>query len=266
MRSLINQLMHFDFTEGEAKVYASLIQQPLVSGYEAAKNSGVARSKVYDILDSLHRKGAIVVSNGEKSKQYSPIPINKLVALLERKVKLELTELEGLGEQFELPRDNQAMWMISDYQAAILKAIELIRDAKQELLIQIWQEDLTEEIEQEILQRKAAGIKTVCVLYDQAGQYNTQIPNVFKHGFEKRKLKQAARWLTIASDNDQMLHMSVVHGDNFHAMYTGNSAMTHFAREYILHDAYCLNLINRLRDNVQDTFGSDMEEIQNVFL
>lgn len=266
MRSLINQLMHFDFTEGEAKVYASLIQQPSVSGYEAAKNSGVARSKVYDILDSLHRKGAIVVSNGEKSNQYSPIPINKLVSLLERKMKLELSELETLGQDFDEPRDNQAMWIISDYQAAIHKTIEMIRDAREELLIQIWQDDLTDEIEHEILKQKSAGVKTVCVLYDKNGQYNTKIPNVFKHGFEKSKLKQAARWLTIASDNDMMIHMSVVNDRNFHAMYTRNSAMTYFAREYILHDAYCLNLINRLKDNVEDTFGSDMEEIQNVFL
>lgn len=103
-------------------------------------------------------------------------------------------------------------------------------------MIQIWHNDLSPEIEQEIIRKKASGVNVLCILYDETGQYQTKIPNVFHHGFEDSKLAEAARWLTIASDNDIMLHMSIVNGENFHAIYTGNSSLTYFAREYILHD------------------------------
>lgn len=266
MRTLINQLMRFDFTEGEAKVYVSLIQQPDVSGYEAAKNSGVARSKVYEILDSLHRKGAIVISTGDKSKRYSAVGLTELITLLERKTKLELAQLGAMADDYSQPKDNQAIWTIADYQAAIVKVLELIEQTKETLMIQIWQEDLSEEIEQAVLKKREQGISVLFILYDRSGRYETAIPNIFRHGFEESKLKTANRWITLASDGEQMMHMSVITDNNIHAIFTGHPSLTYFAQEYILHDAYCLNLIDRLKDSVQDTFGSDMEEVRNVFL
>lgn len=266
MKTLIQQLMRFDFTEGEAKVYASLIQQPHVSGYEAAKNSGVARSKVYEILDSLNRKGAVVISTGDKSKLYSGVPLPELIQLLKRRMKLELEELELMSKKFQQPKESQEIWTIADYQAALQKALTIIQETKEHLLIQIWMEDLTEEIEEAVLEKRRQGVNVLFILYDRTGKYETKIPHIFRHGFEESKLKAGARWLTIASDEKMMMHMSIITDNNIHAIFTGHSSMTYFAQEYILHDAYCLNLIDRLKERVQDAFGSDMEEIRNVFL
>ena len=44
--SMIAQLREFGFTESEAKVYVALLEGGAVSGYEASKLSGVARSKI----------------------------------------------------------------------------------------------------------------------------------------------------------------------------------------------------------------------------
>ena len=50
MIKLINTLKEFKFTESEAKVYISLLQNGPCTGYELSKVSGVARSKIYNIL------------------------------------------------------------------------------------------------------------------------------------------------------------------------------------------------------------------------
>ena len=56
--SMIAQLREFGFTESEAKVYVALLEGGAVSGYEASKLSGVARSKIYTILEALIQRGA----------------------------------------------------------------------------------------------------------------------------------------------------------------------------------------------------------------
>ena len=51
--SVIELLKNFQFTESEAKVYVTLTQYGPQTGYEVSKTSGVPRSKVYNILESL---------------------------------------------------------------------------------------------------------------------------------------------------------------------------------------------------------------------
>ena len=64
--SMIAQLREFGFTESEAKVYVALLEGGAVSGYEASKLSGVARSKIYTILEALIQRGAVLSSSSAR--------------------------------------------------------------------------------------------------------------------------------------------------------------------------------------------------------
>jgi hypothetical protein len=41
--------------------------------------------------------------------------------------------------------------------------------------------------------------------------------------------------------------------------------MVFFASEYVLHDAYCLRLIEKVGSDAKNAFGEDMEGIRDVF-
>lgn len=68
--SMIAQLREFGFTESEAKVYVALLEGGAVSGYEASKLSGVARSKIYTILEALIQRGAVLSSSDGRATLY----------------------------------------------------------------------------------------------------------------------------------------------------------------------------------------------------
>ncbi len=266
MRNMIDQLMQFNFTESEAKVYIALLQNAQSTGYEAAKSSGVSRSKVYETLDSLHRKGVIIVSMGQKTKLYSAVPVNELTNILERKIKQNLVNLSKLGNEFDSKLDTSAIWEINDLEATMQRAIEMIRGAQEELMIQIWAPELSKEIEDELLLAEAKGIRFLCILYDSKQKYQTKLGKVYRHGFEHDKIaERSSRWMTIVKDKESMLHLSV---DGVHvsqAFFTRNRTMTFFAEEYVMHDAYCLRLIDHLRQTVKETFGEDMEHLRDIF-
>ena len=48
------------FSSNEAKVYGTLIKHKVLNGYEIAKLSGVARSLVYEVINRLVAKGAVI--------------------------------------------------------------------------------------------------------------------------------------------------------------------------------------------------------------
>lgn len=54
--SVIELLKNLQLTESEAKVYVALSQYGPQTGYEVSKTSGVPRSKVYNILESLEKE------------------------------------------------------------------------------------------------------------------------------------------------------------------------------------------------------------------
>lgn len=88
-------LEDFDFTEGEAKVYLSLLELGETKVGQIIKKSGISRSKVYDILDRLTGKN--VVSRIKKSGVllYQALPPNTLFNVIRKKEK-ELMEDESM--------------------------------------------------------------------------------------------------------------------------------------------------------------------------
>ncbi len=59
------------FTEYEAKVYLSLLNQHPASAYTVSQISGVPHSRVYDITRRLIKKG-LAVSAGSNPELFSP--------------------------------------------------------------------------------------------------------------------------------------------------------------------------------------------------
>lgn len=78
MDNIFDTLKNLHFTEYEAKAYLSLLEESPLTGYAVAKNSGVPRSKIYEVLDNLVMRGDILVSPGN-TPQYTPVPAKELI-------------------------------------------------------------------------------------------------------------------------------------------------------------------------------------------
>lgn len=74
------------FSSNEAKVYGTLIKHKVLNGYEIAKLSGVARSLVYEVINRLVAKGAVIRIDGEPNFT-SLSSIKTLSAALRKKTK-----------------------------------------------------------------------------------------------------------------------------------------------------------------------------------
>jgi sugar-specific transcriptional regulator TrmB len=64
MRSVVEKLQKVGLTEYEAKVYLSLLSDHLNSASKLSEKSGVPRTKIYQVLESLEHKGWIQIYSG----------------------------------------------------------------------------------------------------------------------------------------------------------------------------------------------------------
>lgn len=89
---LVESLMCFGLTRQEAIIYLCLSQNGALTGYEAAKQTGISRSNAYNALAGLVEKGAAYTAEGTAVRYYrvdaDEFCRNKIRALNERKGQL----------------------------------------------------------------------------------------------------------------------------------------------------------------------------------
>ncbi len=94
---------HFDLNSYEAKVWIALLGRGITSAGELAELTGVPRSRTYDILESLERKGLVIMRLGKPIKYISLNPV-EVIDKLKKRVDLELNErLKRIDEVKENP-------------------------------------------------------------------------------------------------------------------------------------------------------------------
>ncbi len=71
-----SHLKELGFSQYEASCYMALVTTHPVNGSQLSKISGIARSRIYDVLRNLIAKGYVIEVN---SGQYAPLPSDELI-------------------------------------------------------------------------------------------------------------------------------------------------------------------------------------------
>ena len=153
--SMIAQLREFGFTESEAKVYVALLEGGAVSGYEASKLSGVARSKIYTILEALIQRGAVLSSSDGRATLYRAESPAHLAELLRGEMDRGLRNLALAAEGLVCGQNDERIWHLGSWESARSRCLRMIREAREQVMLQIWADELDEELEDAIERRQA---------------------------------------------------------------------------------------------------------------
>jgi sugar-specific transcriptional regulator TrmB len=123
---LINALKNIGFTQQESIIYITLCKYGELSGYEAAKLSGISRSNAYAALSSLVDKGSAHIIEGTSAK-YVAISKKELIMNATRAFNDNLQIIE---ENLEfVPISNNPYITIVDSKNVINKIRNLINES-----------------------------------------------------------------------------------------------------------------------------------------
>ena len=83
---LIKKIKDFGLNSYEAKIWTALLSRGVSSAGELSDISNVPRSRTYDVLESLEKKGFIIMKLGKPIK-YMAIPPTEVINVIKKKIK-----------------------------------------------------------------------------------------------------------------------------------------------------------------------------------
>ncbi len=97
-KELIEKLKIFGLNSYEAKIWTALLSRGVSTAGELSDIANVPRSRAYDVLESLEKKGFIVQKIGKPIK-YMALPPEEVIERLKKRIKKEAEEREKLLEK-----------------------------------------------------------------------------------------------------------------------------------------------------------------------
>ncbi len=99
--TLINELMDIGLTKNEARAYIELLPLESATASELVKNTGIADSKIYYIMENLQKKGLIILQSGVPKKYVAITPVEALENIrvkFKKEFDQKMVLLDRLGE------------------------------------------------------------------------------------------------------------------------------------------------------------------------
>jgi HTH-type transcriptional regulator, sugar sensing transcriptional regulator len=111
---LVQRLQPLGFSQYEARAYCALLKRSPANGHEVAKTAGIPTSKVYETLERLLQKGAVLVQRSDPTL-WAPVPYRDLTATLRERMESNLTAVEQGLAQLGHEQDTKLTWSLSGH-------------------------------------------------------------------------------------------------------------------------------------------------------
>lgn len=157
---LIEGLTNFNLTKQEATLYVLLLKAGQLTGYEAAKQTGISRSNTYTALAGLVDKGAAYVLEEGKVTRYMPVaPAEFCTNKLDRLAEIKEDILSRLPV---LQSDAEGYITIKGEREIINKLRNTVRQAQARIYVSA-NARVLELLRQPLAEAVARGLKVVVI-------------------------------------------------------------------------------------------------------
>ena len=232
---IIAGLQQMGLTEYEAKAYVALIKYPDSNGYELAKHSSVPRAKIYEVLDSLQRKGAVLANSIDGRQVHRALPYRDLLGRFQSAIGRTVAALESELARVAQPTQSNSLYTVTGEEQTLQLAREMLNSARTRLLITGFPEDLTALLP-ELRVAEERGV-TIHVLSFGDAEYG--LKNVFHHSVTGAQYLQVAamgRWLAVIRDNEESLLAQMRGRDESMGFSTTNEIVILSLSMWLYHD------------------------------
>ena len=133
----VDRLKELGFSQYEVSCYLALVANHPVNGSQLSKLSGISRSRIYDVLRNMRKKGLVQeVENGH----YVPLPPDEFVKRLRSQFEGNIASLEHQLKEASEGQGYEYVWTIIGYNEVMDRAIDMINSAKKELYVRLFPE------------------------------------------------------------------------------------------------------------------------------
>ena len=259
-KDLVRSVQELGLSEYEAKVYLALLDESPASGYKVAQNSGVPRSKVYEVLNGLARRGIVLVNHSDPV-QYAPLPSTELVARRRHEMEQSVDVAEQSLERYVSNAISRGViWDIAGREEIFERAREIAGRAERTILVEIWHEDAS-ELREALSEASVRNVDIGVVAY---GEPEYPFARVYYHDLVDEVTRGlGARWIVLSADMREVVTGIVSLEKESRAAWTTHPGLVVPTTELIKHDIYVQEMLDTHREIMEESFGPGLTDLRN---
>lgn len=255
---VFEKLMLLGFSGYEAKAYVALLQHNPATGYQIAKESGIPRSMIYEVLSKLIARGAAMVLPKESGSKYSPVPAAEFLEKIQSQTEDTIKNLKKKLSILDTTSNLEYVWNIEGPRNIVAKAMDMISQAKNRIYLSLMPETFSEL---KSVLHKAISRKVKVVIYstenlEMEGARVVYTPIPGRHRYQVQGL-----WLLLVKDGKEVLIGEWLGENKARASWTRSPLFVFVAEHHLRTDVYLPKVLKSLGDKARELIREEDWEL-----
>ncbi|MCF6246099.1 MAG: hypothetical protein L3J69_01935 [Desulfobacula sp.] len=255
---IMNDMKKLGFSEYECKAYLTLLEEYPLNGYTLSKNSGIPRSRIYEVLKNLIIKQMVFEQAEEKNKLYYPMEPDIFIKKLKENYETVFSNIsQYTGKLYKEKKQDDKLVVIKGRQNIISFLNLLIKGAQKRVAMSIWDEEI-KELMPELDKAIERGVMLRGIYFGECMPYDTLVPHrrIKRYMAEKKQ-----RYVSIIVDGAHAISGVVSRGEDSKVTWTRDEGFIEISEDYIAHDLV-VNLysasLNEKAYNIYEEFADSV--------
>jgi predicted transcriptional regulator len=198
----VKTLVVLGLTRLEAEVYTYLLRHSPATGYGVAKGLGRFKTNVYEALNTLESKGAILVDDGT-SRLCRAVPPEEFMSQLERRFHVSRERALSLAEQVDSEEEDERIYRLSALDQVYERCFKMLDASEEVVLIEIDPGPL-EMLREGVEKAAERGVRITARIYDPDELKGVKLILSPYLDYSARRAAHA-QWLSLCVDGKQYL-------------------------------------------------------------
>ena len=239
--ALIETLQQLGFSQYEAQCYLGLLRQHPLNGSQLSTVCGVPRSMVYQTLNRLEEKAAVVRLSGEEGEpqQYEPVAPKQVIAHLSARFQATCEHLEDELDALIVSYPAEIVLNIVGTEDILQRAAILVRQARQRISLMGGSAELA-ILEPDLNAAVARGVSARIVSVGSAPAVAGQVVT-----FLGENVSAPTRFLMVISDSAPVLIATFPPDTRASAVLTENQILARLLSAFLNTEYYIVRLSNK---------------------
>lgn len=242
-QQVIRELERIGFSLYEARAYVALLESQPANGYDLARTSGIPASKIYETLQRLVTKGAILASANEPTV-YRAVSPDDLIDGYRQETENSLRFLLDSLPQLTSEPAPGIVWRLRGARAITQRLLRLLNDASGEIYLSVWPSEAAYLVDA-ISAARQRGLQVWVASFGPCPITGDCVYDLLSCG-ESSSARLGKRLTAAVADGRQTIVAEF--GDDLEATGTlaEDASLALATREYIIHDLVNHTLIEEI--------------------
>lgn len=260
--SIIEGMKKLGYSEYEIRAYLSLLKEYPVNGYILSKNSGIPRSRIYEVLENLKGKQLAFEQMGEKSTLYYPLEPDLLVHKVKQEFSLMIEKINDYTQKIYHKKEEDNKLTVIRGRKEILDFINLLIDHAQErVAVSIWEEEL-DYLRDSIDRALKRGVMFSGVFFGRKNPYKELCSH---RRIERYLSEKKERYMIVIIDCSQVVSGVTSRREESQVTWTKDIGFVDISEDYIVHDISLNKLLLEFPVGQRDKYELFLDNLRKEY-